>query len=38
MLHTSDGPAESGDTGAFTQVSGFQPVEQGQVEIPLPFI
>lgn len=33
---TSDGPAESDDAGAFAQVSGFQPAEQGQVEVPLP--
>lgn len=36
MFLTNHGPAESDDAGAFTQVSGFQSVEQGQVEVPLP--
>lgn len=35
---TNGGPAESDNAGAFTQVSGFQPVEQGQVEVLLPRI
>lgn len=38
MFLTSDGPAESDDAGAFAQVSGFQSVKQGQVEVPLPRI
>lgn len=36
MFLTNDGPAESDDAGALMQVSGFQPVEQGHVEVPLP--
>lgn len=38
MFLTNHGTAESDDAGAFTQVSGFQSVEQGQVEVPLPRI
>lgn len=32
---TSDGGAEGVDAGAFTQVGGSQPVDQGQEQVPL---
>lgn len=33
---TSAGSAEGDDAGAFPQVSGSQPVHQGQEQVPLP--
>jgi len=35
MFLTKGGLAESDDTGAFMQVLGFQPVEQGKAEVLL---